>query len=435
MALVRDPALRRLALAIALSCATASRAAADPATDAFVIAGQSNASGWSTQFENQRTGRVTSPSYDGLVSMSFRLSDHRWVLANDFPCANSQCVGTDCAHRRVDTHPRTTDVGTGTCACDCGVHTSTLVVDAGRGSPWPTFAQRWMGERGREVRFVAAAMGAQCLVGSPNAAQPSWDPDAMDCATLPPRGLGENVAQPTSPGELYCRMLEAVDLSGVTNLRAVLWLQGECDASANVSTAAYRAALERLADAVWRDLGVRLVAAPISINAYPYDNCLPGGRIAAIHDATLAAAEAHPRIVLGPLVDDLELEPGCSHIHDVVTLGHRWYESVSASAPACANGFDDDGDGFADHPSDPGCASDESIRESPACQDGLDGDGDGRIDFDGGASLNGGTPFAAADPQCKQAFGPSESANVVCGLGAELVLPLALLLRARRLRA
>lgn len=431
--------LARLFFAIAVACAAARPAIADPAVDAFVIAGQSNAAGWSTQNENRSEGRVTSPNGDGLVAMSFRLSDHRWVLANEFPCADSQCVGSSCElagpNRNVAAHPRTTDVGTGTCACDCGIHTSTLTTDAARGSPWPTFAQRWMQDRGRELRFVAAAVGSQCLVGSPTAAQPTWDPDAMDCATLPPRGLGQSTPQPSAPGELYCRMLEAVDLSGVRDLRAVLWLQGECDASASVSAADYRAALERLGDAVWRDLGVRLIAAPISINEYPDDSCHPGPRLMAIHEGTIAAAQSHPRVVLGPIVDDLELEPGCSHIHDVVTLGHRWYESVTASAPACANSFDDDGDGFVDFPDDPGCASDESVRENPACQDGRDGDADGRIDFDGGASLNHGTPLAVADPECRQAAGVSESARLVCGLGAELVIPLALLLRSRRLRA
>jgi hypothetical protein len=100
---------------------------------------------------------------------------------------------------------------------------------------------------------------------------------------------------------------------------------------------------------------------------------------------------------------------------------------------ACSNGLDDDGDGFADYPSDPGCASATSSLESPKCQDGIDNDGDGMIDFDGGASLNGGTPLAAPDPQCPVASRNFEKRQS-CGLGFEVALLLPPLLALRRRR-
>ena len=57
--------------------------------------------------------------------------------------------------------------------------------------------------------------------------------------------------------------------------------------------------------------------------------------------------------------------------------------------PLCANGLDDDGDGLADYPSDPGCASAEDPDErddgpaSPVaqCSNGLDDDSDGYVDL------------------------------------------------------
>ena len=56
--------------------------------------------------------------------------------------------------------------------------------------------------------------------------------------------------------------------------------------------------------------------------------------------------------------------------------------------PACANGRDDDGDGQADHPSDPGCADsqDEDESDDPpvtpaACANRVDDDDDGTIDL------------------------------------------------------
>ncbi len=71
--------------------------------------------------------------------------------------------------------------------------------------------------------------------------------------------------------------------------------------------------------------------------------------------------------------------------------------------PACNDSFDNDGDGRTDFPDDPGCITPGSVTEQPRCQDGIDTDGDGAIDFDGGASVNGGVPLGAPDPQCEGA--------------------------------
>jgi hypothetical protein len=78
-----------------------------------------------------------------------------------------------------------------------------------------------------------------------------------------------------------------------------------------------------------------------------------------------------------------------------------------------------------------------SVIENPKCQDGLDNDGDGRIDFDGGASLNGGIPITPADPDCQsKPFKNVEGAASTCGFGAELafVMPLLAFWGRRRIR-
>jgi len=64
---------------------------------------------------------------------------------------------------------------------------------------------------------------------------------------------------------------------------------------------------------------------------------------------------------------------------------------------ACANHFDDDGDGVADYPADPGCSSatDDSEMLSADCDDGMDNDADGLVDF-------------PADPGCFYAGDTSE---------------------------
>jgi Carbohydrate esterase, sialic acid-specific acetylesterase len=319
-----------LVLATFASDASAARQRLTTGPDGFVLAGQSNMVGASTQYEDETTGRVTSPAPNGLESFVFRArADNVWTLANEFPCADSQCFGSACAYppnRTVAVHPQSTDTGSGTCVCTCGVHLRSDVGDAGRGSPWPTFAELWM-QRGRQAMFVSTALGGQCLVAATSPPQPTWDPDAIDCAEVAPLAIGQAAPEPTRPGELFCRMIQAVQTSNVATLRAVLWSQGECEATAGIDYATYKAALERFADAVWDRLGVPVIAAPISRHSR-IDECDQHPNLVTISQATMDAAQDHPYIMLGPRSDNLELESDCAHIHDVRTLGQRWYQAV-----------------------------------------------------------------------------------------------------------
>jgi hypothetical protein len=97
----------------------------------------------------------------------------------------------------------------------------------------------------------------------------------------------------------------------------------------------------------------------------------------------------------------------------------------------CANGEDDDGDGFIDWPADPGCHDFAGARENPACDDDLDNDGDGMVDWDGGTAL------AAPDPHCAETpHRNSEKAASACGVGAEIALvAIGLRLRLRHRRS
>jgi hypothetical protein len=88
--------------------------------------------------------------------------------------------------------------------------------------------------------------------------------------------------------------------------------------------------------------------------------------------------------------------------------------------PACSDGVDNDGDGDTDYPSDIGCHDVAWDFESPACQDGIDNDLDTKIDFDGGAALNGGVPLAEIDPQCAGKPHRNREQPNGCGDGEEL---------------
>lgn len=118
--------------------------------------------------------------------------------------------------------------------------------------------------------------------------------------------------------------------------------------------------------------------------------------------------------------------------------------ATDCGVAACGNGQDDDGDGAADFPSDPGCQTATSPIENPKCQDGLDNDGQTGIDYDGGRSLdldqdgfidrafNPASPATGIrDPQCANApWKGKEGAG--CGVGAELALVLLVLQAARQ---
>jgi formylglycine-generating enzyme required for sulfatase activity len=97
---------------------------------------------------------------------------------------------------------------------------------------------------------------------------------------------------------------------------------------------------------------------------------------------------------------DFPDDPGCADASDL---------SEHSPLLPCDDGAHNDADGLADYPSDPGCFGPTFPVEDPPCDDGLDNDGDLLIDF-------------GSDPYCEAPWfmfeGPLPSA---CGLGIELV--------------
>lgn len=116
---------------------------------------------------------------------------------------------------------------------------------------------------------------------------------------------------------------------------------------------------------------------------------------------------------------DHPADPGCASATD---------ESEHDTALPCDDRRDDDADGLADYPADPGCraSAGQNVKENPPCDDDVDNDGDGQIDWDGGAS------GAAPDATCQgQGFRQEKRS---CGLGAGIALLVPALVSLRRRR-
>jgi len=71
--------------------------------------------------------------------------------------------------------------------------------------------------------------------------------------------------------------------------------------------------------------------------------------------------------------------------------------------PPCDDGLDNDGDGWVDVLTDPGCHDETWPFEDPECDDGIDNDGDGAVDWDGYGS-------GVADPSAWTRRGATASA-------------------------
>jgi hypothetical protein len=189
-------------------------------------------------------------------------------------------------------------------------------------------------------------------------------------------------------------------------------------------------------------------------------DCFPGGRFDVV--ASLSAdSEAWIPEIEGALECASPVAPVCDDGHDNDRDGMAdWPDDPGCDGPgdlserpACADFVDNDGDGWVDAPDDPGCRDADAATESPPCQNGADDDGDAWVDFDGGQSIHGlctGTPggcpagvsdedgdgVADPDPQCvDRPWASRESAGRSCGLAGELALALPALAALRRRRA
>ena len=102
---------------------------------------------------------------------------------------------------------------------------------------------------------------------------------------------------------------------------------------------------------------------------------------------------------------------------------------IQSLNPACSDGVDNDGDGLADYPNDPGCVSPLSEWEVPLCDDGFDNDLDGDVDTEDGQCSASSQNIESESVDLRDVDAGDE---IFCGLGAEVAFILPLFMQLRR---
>lgn len=238
--------------------------------DVFVIAGQSNASGY-TSAAAQTWSHVS--LFAGLFG-----NDYEWRLLAD-PVDNPS--------GQVDT--------------------VSLDEPAINGSYWPLLTQYILDNAAIPVAFVPCPLGSSTIA--------DWQPGA------------DHQDRTTLYGSMIYRALQ------VGGVKAVLWHQGESDATVTGFTGgtAYNAYLDTLADSIASDLGVPLVAA--KIHKWDGAPTTSQDNVDEINGAINTAWGDNSNVLAGPNLDSPTRITDALHFStadELADAAGRWWTALSA---------------------------------------------------------------------------------------------------------
>ncbi len=166
--------------------------------------------------------------------------------------------------------------------------------------------------------------------------------------------------QPGAPDALYFRLTWALGVVGPNGARAVLWHQGESDASAGTTTDQYVAQLDHLIRQARSDAGWDV---PFGVAQVGFLPGLSAEAIAAVVAGQQRVIDADPLVFEGPATDDLQgadMRYDGVHFSEAGLREHarRWAERIAL--PTCA--------GFADPDAPPVVCPDAAV-EPPVMPD------------------------------------------------------------------
>lgn len=172
--------------------------------------------------------------------------------------------------------------------------------DAAGGSVWPLVATSYLSNQGIPIAFVPCAKGSTSVT--------AWQPAASH----------------TDRTTLYGSMNYRAQLIG--GIKAVLWWQGENDAFASMDTATYQAAFQAFADAVFADLGVKVIPARLQKG-----NDYNASQQAQIVNAIINV-ENTAHVGTGPDLSGLTSDSGDHFLLDasVATVAGLWWNAIKA---------------------------------------------------------------------------------------------------------
>jgi len=233
--------------------------------DIFIVAGQSNASGRATN---------TNQTYS-------HASLKAGIFGNDYAWKN--LYGTsDSQINQVDT----------------------VSSDANQvlGSPWVPMASLYMADMSLPCAFVPCAKGGSAIT--------DWLPGA------------DHQDRTTLYGSMIYRALQ-------TGAKCVLWWQGEQEVVSGMSQADYNGHLDTIADALYADLGIKLMACKLETGT-GYDSSI-------INAAIAEAWGDNANVLTGPDFSDLTATGDVNSVFhfksdaEMTTVSGRWWASIKAA--------------------------------------------------------------------------------------------------------
>jgi hypothetical protein len=149
-----------------------------------------------------------------------------------------------------------------------------------------------------------------------------------------PTGIGSQpISQWDAKGSLYKFMVEQTRFAG-TQPAMVLWIQGESDALAKMSTSDYQKALSDLVQRVYSDLHIRMMIANLGILKRPQ---ITDADVERIRQAIESVWADNSLVYRGPSLADIPLKanPHFTTDEEVKQFAQRWFDSlVAAGLPA-----------------------------------------------------------------------------------------------------
>lgn len=169
------------------------------------------------------------------------------------------------------------------------------------------------------------------LTGSPWPILASLITEYTDApVALIPTGMGgQPISQWFAKGSLYNFVIQQVNASGTTPA-LILWMQGETEALAQMSTADYQNALNDLVQRVDTDLHLRMMIANLGQLIRPG---ITDDDVERIRQAIEKIWTTNPLVYRGPVFADIPLKanPHFTTDEEVNLFAQRWFESLQAA--------------------------------------------------------------------------------------------------------